>query len=371
MVYTRNLAVPLNAYVLMNIPDPRGNGDTLPAYNLQRPFLGLVNELDTTSPNNKRTYNGFDVTMNGRGRNGATLNGGVNVGHTISVLCDVGDPNALRFCDQRQFQIPWSTTIKISGTYPLPYGLRVSGVFQSAAGFGLTAPANTPPANPDNHDATINYQVNRTIIPALTQTQVNVLLDPPGFRYMPRVTQLDFSAVKTVRALGRLQRARRRRVGDEQPQNPVRRLREAAGVVQSCGVRRGGVGCAREIRGHEVHHHHEQASRRLRDVRLEGLRLQHRRAHALQEGCVEAARRGMPQTGPQAVLLLFAARLASPRLLSTRPHGTRRGPEGAGRMAPLHRLHEWAASRALDELRRDRRHLVRRPGGSSLCGVAP
>ena len=33
--------------------------------------------------------------------------------------------------------------------------------------------------------------------------------------------------------------------------------------------------------GHEVHHHHEQASRRLRDVRLEGLRLQHRRAHAV------------------------------------------------------------------------------------------
>jgi hypothetical protein len=200
MVYSRNLAVPLNAYVLMNIPDPRGNGDTLPVYNLQRPFLGLVNELDTTSPNNKRTYNGFDVTVNGRGRNGTTLNGGVNVGHTISVLCDVGDPNALRFCDQRQFDMPWSTTIKVSGTYALPYGLRVSGVFQSADGFGPAALANTPPANPDNHDAMINYQINRTIIPTLTQTQVNVLLDPPGFRYMPRVTQLDFSAGKTFRA---------------------------------------------------------------------------------------------------------------------------------------------------------------------------
>ena len=77
-------------------------------------------------------------------------------------------------------------------------------------------------------------------------------------------------ALRPVRALGRLQRARRRRVGDEQPQDPRRRLREAAGPVQSGGVRSGRVGRARESGGHEVHHHHEQASRRLRDVRLQG-----------------------------------------------------------------------------------------------------
>jgi hypothetical protein len=199
MVYTINLAVPLSAYTLLTIPDPRGNGQTLPVYNLQRPLLGLVNELDTTSPNNSRGYNGFDLTVNGRGRRGATLGGGVNVGHTVSVNCDVEDPNTLRFCDQTQFPIPWSTTIKVSGSYPLPYGLRVSGVLQSADGFGPTAPASTPPANPDNHDKLTNFIVNRTIVPSLTQTQVNVLLDAPGQNYMPRVTQLDFSVAKTVR----------------------------------------------------------------------------------------------------------------------------------------------------------------------------
>lgn len=40
----------------------------------------------------------------------------------------------LRYCDQRQFDIPWLTNFKLSGAYPLPYRLRVSAVFQSTAG---------------------------------------------------------------------------------------------------------------------------------------------------------------------------------------------------------------------------------------------
>jgi hypothetical protein len=204
MVYTTNLDVPLSAYTEIDIPNPFGNGQTLPVYNLQSAYLGKVNELDTTSRNNKRTYNGFDVLVNGRGGNGAALSGGISVGHTIGVLCDVEDPNALRFCDQTKYSIPWAKTVKVSGTYPLPYGVRLSGVFQSANGFGPTAPANTPPANPDNHDVLTNYQVTRAVVPTLTQTQVNVLLDPPGANWMPRVTQLDFSISKSIRTRGSL-----------------------------------------------------------------------------------------------------------------------------------------------------------------------
>jgi hypothetical protein len=43
------------------------------------------------------------------------------------------------------------------------------------------------------------YQVTRRILPTLTQPQVNVLLDPPGSNWMPRVTQLDFSVSKSIR----------------------------------------------------------------------------------------------------------------------------------------------------------------------------
>ena len=106
MSYTTNLAVPLTAYDLVNIADPRGNGQMLPIYNLQRAYLGLVNELDTTSPNNWRHYNGVDFTVNARGSNGMSVAGGVSVGRSVANSCDVGDPNQLRFCDQTQYDIP-------------------------------------------------------------------------------------------------------------------------------------------------------------------------------------------------------------------------------------------------------------------------
>ena len=48
------------------------------------------------------------------------------------------------------------------------------------------------------------------------------------------------------------------------------RLREAARPVQPDRVRRRGVGRPGQGGRHEVHHHHQQAPRRLRDVRLEG-----------------------------------------------------------------------------------------------------
>src|SRR5207253_25579 len=191
---TTNLAVPLSAYDLVTIADPRGNGQTLPVYNLQRAYQGLINELDTTSANNTRVYNGYDVTVNGRGPMGMTLGGGIAVGRTISTMCDVEDPNQLRFCDQSAYHIPFATTVKLNGSYPLPYGFRLSGVFQTANGFNTTAPPTPLLAqSPDNHDRLFTYLVTRTVVPTLTQAQVSVLLDPPGSNYMDRVTQLDFA----------------------------------------------------------------------------------------------------------------------------------------------------------------------------------
>src|SRR5262249_34450481 len=83
-------------------------------------------------------------------------------------------------------------------TPALPSGSRLGGVLQSADGFGpSTAAANTAPVTPDSHDVLNYYIVNRTVLPTLTQTQVNVPLDQPGSNRMPRVTQLDFSVAKS------------------------------------------------------------------------------------------------------------------------------------------------------------------------------
>ena len=140
MSYTKSLAVPLTAYDLVNIADPRGNGQTLPIYNLQRAYLGLVNDLDTTSSENWRHYNGVDFTMNARGGNGMSVAGGVSLGRSISKTCEVGDPNQLRFCDQTLYNIPLAKTVKLTWAYPLPWDIRFSGVFQTADGFNTSAP---------------------------------------------------------------------------------------------------------------------------------------------------------------------------------------------------------------------------------------
>ena len=54
----------------------------------------------------------------------------------------------------------------------------------------------------DNHDRKVNYIVNRTIVPGLTQTQVNVLLNAPGSDYMERVNQLDLGVARIIHARG-------------------------------------------------------------------------------------------------------------------------------------------------------------------------
>jgi hypothetical protein len=186
LIWTDNLAISHDDYTLLSVPDPRNNGQTLPVYNLNRAKQGLVDELDTNASDNTRAYNGFDVSFNMRTRGGGNISGGTSTGRTTSATCQVEDPNNLRFCDQGDYDVPMRTQFKLSATYPLWYGLRLSGTFQSQPG----------------GDRGINYQVTRTLIPTLTQTTVNVRLNDPGSEFNDRVNQLDFSLSKSFRRAG-------------------------------------------------------------------------------------------------------------------------------------------------------------------------
>src|SRR5262249_879168 len=72
---------------------------------------------------------------------------------------------------------------KLSGTYPLWYGFRLSGNFQSSPG----------------SERSITYQVTRAQLPTLTQTSVSVRLNEPGTLYNDRVNQLDFAISRVFR----------------------------------------------------------------------------------------------------------------------------------------------------------------------------
>ncbi len=178
----RNLAIPADEYTLYTVNDPRGNGQTLPVYSINPGVFGLVDELDTHSEHNRQSWKGVDVTVNGRLR-GALFTAGTSTGRSVAVECEVDNPNSLRFCDSTQYNNPFVTLFKASGTSSLPYGLRVSAVFQSVPG----------------SERIINYQVTRAILPQLTQASVNVRLNEPGTEYNDRRNQLDLTLSRSFR----------------------------------------------------------------------------------------------------------------------------------------------------------------------------
>ena len=188
VTYTTNLANPPSNYTPYNIADPRNNGQTLTVYNANSATFNLVNELDTTSLNNKTTFNAFDIGFTLR-EHKLQLNGGTSTGHTVSLTCDVEDPNNKRYCDQSLLGIPWRTTFKFSGSYQLPYQARVSAVFQSSPGDVINQTYVVTAAN---------FKA-QTGVP-MTQSSVTLLLSQPGTIYEPRVNQLDLTFTRPIKA---------------------------------------------------------------------------------------------------------------------------------------------------------------------------
>ena len=148
ITFTTDLAKPFSVYTPYEIHDPRGNGQMMTVYNIDPAALRSLNELDTTSTNNTSTFNSVDVGVNARLRNGAMLSGGTATGRSRTETCDVADPNShAATATTTQFDVPWRTTFKMSGLYPLPWGIRLSGVFQSTAGDRINQTYTLTPAD--------------------------------------------------------------------------------------------------------------------------------------------------------------------------------------------------------------------------------
>jgi hypothetical protein len=203
-----NLATTVDDYTLFTVPDPRGNGQTVPGYYLNRDKLGIIDQIDTTSDSNTRYYNGFDINVRGRLPNGAQFYSGSSTGHLIETMCDVEDPNWLRFCDQSQYRIPWLTVLKVSGVYPVWKGISVAAVYQrlpfQSSGGDVQREYTSSQGLP------ITYPVTRALVPGLTTASIScspppsvvtatpssctgVRLNEPGTEYLPAVHQLDIS----------------------------------------------------------------------------------------------------------------------------------------------------------------------------------
>jgi hypothetical protein len=200
LFWTDNVLVSFDDYSIVQVRNPERPSETIPIYNLNVAKRGLVNQIDKNSDKNRRSYNGFDVGFTARVGEGS-IYGGTGVGRQLTVNCEVDDPNSLRFCDQRDLDIPYLTQFKLAGTYPLPLGVQISGTWQGHPG----APGGTN-VQDATYDATlnripdpslnVNYIVDRTIIPNLTQTSVTVPLIEPGTKFLKRWNQIDVRLAK-------------------------------------------------------------------------------------------------------------------------------------------------------------------------------
>jgi hypothetical protein len=190
-----NVATTHADYTPIVIPDPRGNGQTMTVYSIAPAKLGVIDNFRFNSSENGRDYHGVDLSFTARLPNGTNLQGGVSTGRVHEFECEVDDPNQLRFCDK---PYPFRTQFKLSGTYPLPLGFRVSGLFQSVPGVQSSRGAENV-----GEDLAFMYSVGRAIAPGLTQTTVNVRLNEPGVDFLERVNQMDFALSRDFR-MGRV-----------------------------------------------------------------------------------------------------------------------------------------------------------------------
>jgi Carboxypeptidase regulatory-like domain len=192
LTHTVNTLVDVAAdYTPVQLPDPRGSGQTITIYNLSPAKFGKTNPTDTTSSGNRLYWDGIDLSANGRIGSAGRLYGGLTMGAFSQNICDVVDPNftgslsapvyGLNYCKSAG---PWQPLFKLGGSWPLPLDTQISGTFSSFPG----APEN------------ITYGVTRAIYPALTQTSITVLLDDPlnPSHFLPRINQLDLRLAKKL-----------------------------------------------------------------------------------------------------------------------------------------------------------------------------
>ncbi|HEX7793190.1 MAG TPA: carboxypeptidase regulatory-like domain-containing protein [Vicinamibacterales bacterium] len=181
-----NTLVSIADYAPFQVPNPIDATDTITIYNLNRNKQGLVDLLDTTGTDRSTSrvnYNGLEVAFAARLPKGATMFGGWSADKVVTVACAVADPNALRYCDQSQYKMPFQSDFKFAGSQPLPFGVQLGANFASYAGAPLA----------------VNWSVPANLFPGGRTQSVTVNLTPPGSKFLNRWSQLDLSFHKIFR----------------------------------------------------------------------------------------------------------------------------------------------------------------------------
>ena len=138
-------------------------------------------------------WDGVDLTVDARLRNGLFLQGGVSTGKTMTDNCDIVDDapeilggQSMSFC---HFETPLLPQYKALASYTLPYGIRISGTLQSLVPLQVVA---------NNIYNNTNRLTSTTLPRPFTLNQQNVNVIEPGSFYGDRVNQIDIRLTKIV-----------------------------------------------------------------------------------------------------------------------------------------------------------------------------
>jgi hypothetical protein len=173
--------------------------------NILLPARNVVKDADVFGKQQLH-WNGFDLSVDARLRNGLFFQGGVSSGKTTFDNCEIvaqvpevlqgmtgvapaqaGAWTPIGFCHQ---ETPFLAQYKGLASYTLPwYGIRLSGTLQSLPGPAIAA-------------NNIYNNANRTALTTLgrpfTLAQANVNLVQPGTLYGDRLNQIDIRLTKIV-----------------------------------------------------------------------------------------------------------------------------------------------------------------------------
>ena len=195
-------------------------GDPITVYSRTAAASSVVSNLDTVDPSRKADYNAYNLEFRLRPGKGSQIFGGFAAERQLSTNCKASDnPNNVRFCDDTQSDIPFSKQFKVAGSYPLPWGIQVSGSFQSNQGpsgtFGFTTAAiattqymsitRNSTKYPTTCPGACAAVAGQVILPAtflggpLTPTSLVVPLIPANRFFNDRINQLDFKLQKTFK----------------------------------------------------------------------------------------------------------------------------------------------------------------------------
>ncbi|MFN7981468.1 MAG: carboxypeptidase regulatory-like domain-containing protein [Vicinamibacterales bacterium] len=217
LIWSDNTLIDPSDYTKYTITSPTGS--KVDVYNLNPAKASAFSLLDQNSSQNRRYYNGYDISFQSRMK-GLNIFGGFSAGHTISKTCQTEDPNNMTYCDQSQYDIPMYTQFKLNGSYTLPWKLQAAMSFQSYNGDArngsndgaIPATSMVDPslrviwnmARADFLAATAAAGYNNGAGVTLTQSSVNVQLQAPGSKLLDRQNQADIRLKRTFQ-FGRVQ----------------------------------------------------------------------------------------------------------------------------------------------------------------------